>query len=469
MKAPVSLSPRNLRWPILFALGGALLGGISSATLFAAPRAQAPLAPQTRVALQVAPPAAPSKLTLYSDEQLLDQVQERAWRFFAEKSDPTTGLTQDRAALDGSDNFDIASIAATGYSLAALPVAAEHGWLSKDEAQAQALKTLRFAATMPTEHGFFYHFVNKSSGAREWNSEASSIDTGLLLCGAILCGEYFGGEVKQLADQFYDRADWQWLLTNGGAMPGKLRLSHGWKPEDKFLPYDYGFSEAALIYLLAIGSKTHPIPAKSWEAMGQPVIEYQGLKTIAGGPIFIQQMPQNFYPMKGKRDKLGFDYWVSATNSIKINRLYCIDKMGEYRTYGPNFWGLNAGDAPDGYKAFGAPNGPDDGTISPTGVLGSMPFTPELALQSSQEIYRVYGDKLWGRYGFGNAYNVDRNWFGDQVIGIDLGMALLAIENYRNGLGWKLMEKHPSTKRAYDAIGLRATTEAEPRALLVAP
>ncbi len=468
MKKYISKNPRVFWLSTSLIAGAATLGGVSL-TLFAAPTTvPAPqLAPKTRVALQVAPPAAkPAKLPLYSDAQLLDEAQKRAWQFFDEKSDPTTGLAQDRASLDGSDDFNIASIASTGYALAALPVAAEHGWITKDAARDRALKTLKFAETMPHQKGFFYHFVDKRTGAREWNSEASSIDTGLLMCGALVAGEYFGGEVQTLANRLYDRVDWMWLLNNGGEKPGKMRLSHGWKPEDGFLPYDYGWSEASLIYLLAIGSKTHPIPATAWEGMGHPVVEFQGVKTIGGGPIFIQQMPQNFYPMKGKRDKLGFDYWVSATNSILINRLYSIEKMGEYRTYGPNFWGLNAGDAPDGYKAFGAPDGPDDGTISPTGVLASLPFAPELSMRASQAIYRVYGDRLWGRYGFGNAYNVDRNWFGDQVIGIDLGMALLSIENERSGLLWKLMEKHPSTARAYQAIGLRATAEAEPRALL---
>ena len=399
--------------------------------------------------------------------RLTDQVQARAWRFFREKSDAATGLTQDRAKLDGSDDFAVASMAATGFALAALPVAVEHHWTTQTAARAQALKTLRFVSQMPDEHGFLFHFVDKRSGARAWNSEVSSIDSGLFLCGALVAGAYFGGEVQDLAAALYDRADWNWLLTNGGAQPDKLRLSHGWKPESGFLPYDYGWSEASLIYLLALGSPTHPIGAASWRAMGRPVVSYGGLQTLAGGPIFVQQMPLIFFDMKNKRDDLGYDYWVSATHSIEINRLFCSNNAPKRASYGADFWGLNAGDAPDGYAAFGAPDGPENGTLSPTGVFASLPFAPALTLRAGRALYRDYGARLWGRYGFGNAYNVDRAWFDDEVIGIDLGMALLSIENARGGLVWRLMNRQAATRRAFEAIGLRETVEAQPRALRV--
>jgi len=401
----------------------------------------------------------------YSAEQLVDETQRRAFQFFLEKSDPITGLSQDRAKLDGSGDFEIASVASTGFELSALPVAVERGWITWKQAAEQAQKTLKFALTMPENHGFLYHFVNKRTGAREEGSEVSSIDTGILICGALLCGQYFGGETWKLAHALYDRADWTWLLTNGGALPQKKRLSHGWRPETGFIPYDYGFSEAVLMYVLAIGSKTHPIPADAWEGLDHPVVSYQGLETLAGGPIFIQQMPQNFFPMKGMRDKLGFDYWNSARNSILINRQFCMDHAGEHKGYGPNFWGLNAGDSPDGYKAFGAPLGPEDGTISPTGVLSSLPFAPAVALSAVQAIYGAYGSQLWGRYGFGNTFNADRNWFGDWVIGIDLGMAILGIENYRTGLIWNLADRLECVAQAYRAIGFTPTQGQDPKAL----
>ena len=414
-----------------------------------------------------AAPTVPLARAPIVEPKLAAEVEARAQRFFLEKSDTTTGLTQDRAKLDGSDDFAVASMAATGFALAALPVAAERHWLSETAARAQALKTLRFVFDMPHEHGFFFHFVDKHSGARAWNSEVSSMDSGLLMCGALVAGAYFGGEVQSLADALYARADWNWLLTNGGAQPDKLRLCHGWKPESGFLPYDYGFSEATLIYLLALGSPTHPIDAVSWRAMGHPIVSYGGLQTLAGGPIFMQQMPLIFFDMKNKRDDLGYDYWVSATHSIEINRLYCLSKANERASYGADFWGLNASDAPGGYTAFGAPNGPENGTLSPTGVFASLPFAPDLTERAGRALSRDYGDRLWGRYGFGNAYNVDRNWFDDEVIGIDLGMALLSIENARSALVWRLMNGQTATRRAYEALGLRVTVESEPRALWV--
>lgn len=390
-----------------------------------------------------------------SDAGLLEEAQHRAFLFFVEKSDATTGLTQDRADKNGNDHFDMASIAATGYALAALPVGVEHGWMTRSAAQARALATLRFLGNqLPNEHGFFYHFINKQTGARAWSSEVSSIDTGILLCGALACGQYFGEEAERLANTLYDRVDWMWLLTNGGEKPNKLLLGHGWLPEKGFIPHDYDYCEALLIYLLALGSGTHPIPARAWDALGRPSVSYAGLKALAGGAIFMHQMPHNFFAMQNRCDRLGYDYWASSSNATLINRQLCIDHMGQRRTYGTNFWGLNASDGPDGYRAYGAPQGPEDGTLSPTGAMASMPFTPALCSAAAQAIYNTHGDKLWGRYGFGNAYNVDRNWFDSEVIGIDLGMALLAIENWRNGLIWRLVGAHPATVHAYQSTGL---------------
>jgi len=404
-----------------------------------------------------------------TDEELLDELQRRAVLYFWEKADAGTGLVNDRAKNFEADDFTAASAAATGYGLAALPIGVEHGWLNRSEAAARARKTLRFLLTMPHEHGWMVHFIDKRSGQRLWESEYSSIDTALLVAGAIVCGQYFAQDtstidISVLADGFYRRIDWWWMLTNNGAQPDKSVLSHGWKPETGFISYDYGnYSEAILLYLLGLGAPVNPLPKRTWEAIQRPTQTYAGIESLKGGPIFIHQMPSGFFYFRNQRDKLGFDYWVSSTNAMKIHRQYCADRAGEFQTYAQGFWGLNASDGPAGYHAYGAIDGLDDGTVSPTGAISSITFVPTLALSTARLLYANIGYALWGNYGFVNAFNIDRNWFAQDVIGVDLGMELLSVENHRSGLVWTLMDSFYSTAPSHRAAGFHLTLEPEPR------
>jgi hypothetical protein len=404
-----------------------------------------------------------------SDDQLLEEVQRRAVQYFWETADPGTGLINDRAHNFGADNSTVASSAATGYGLAALPIGVENGWLDRNQAAIRARTTLRFLLNVQTQRGWFLHFVDKRNGVRAWQSEYSSIDTALLAAGALVCGQYFAREaatldVSVLSDALYRRIDWQWILTNNYTQPDKKVVSHGWRPETGFITYNYDcYSEATLLYLLGLGAPINPLPFTAWEAIERPLQTYHEIESLKAGPIFIHQMASGFLYLGNHRDKLGFDYWVSSANAMKIHRQYCIDRAGEVQTYADGFWGLNASDGPDGYAAYGAPEGPADGTISPTGAICSITFTPELAISAARSLYDKPGSRIWGRYGFANAFNIDRNWYDRDVIGIDLGMALLAIENYRSGLVWTLMNECYPIAPAFKAAGLRPTLEPEPR------
>ena len=258
-----------------------------------------------------------------TDNQLIDELQRRAILYFWQKADPGTGLINDRANNFGADDYIAASIAATGYGLSALPIGVEHGWLDRAKAAARARKTLRFLLTMPHQHGWMFHFVDKRNGQRHWKSEFSTIDTALLVAGAIVCGQYFAREtsttdISLLADRLYRRVDWRWMLTNNGAFPEKHVLSHGWRIESGFISYDYGaYSEAILVYLLGLGAPVNPLPESTWEAIKRPQQTYAGTESLQGGPIFIHQMPSGFFYFRNQRDKLGFDYWVSSTNAMK--------------------------------------------------------------------------------------------------------------------------------------------------------
>ncbi len=399
-------------------------------------------------------------------EALLTEIQRRAFRFFWEQSDPITGLTNDRAKnRPGKEDSNVASIASTGYALASLALASEHGWIKREDAYRRALLTLRYLnEKFPQEHGWFYHFIDKHTGERVWKSELSSIDTGLLVIGALTCGRYWAGtEVERLSNTLYDQVDWKWMRTNGDAKPNKLLLSMGWRPETGFMENDWDhYCELMFLYLLGMGAKQNPVPPEAWSVWKRNEVEYGGRKTLAGGPIFLHQMAHGYFDFKRQRDSLGWDYWAVSREAILMNRQYCVDRIGKRKTYALEVWGLNASDGPDGYRAYGVLDD-EDGTVSPTGAAAAILTDKKLALSAVEAIYARYGDKLWGRYGFGNAFNVDRNWYDEDVIGIDLGMALLAIENSRGGKVWHLLGSHEAVKRGWKAAGFHPTSEPEPR------
>ena len=306
--------------------------------------------------------------------------------------------------------------------LANLPLMVETGYVSRQNAYNRALLTLQFLQNkMQHPHGWFYHFVDKTSGQRVWNSEVSSIDTALLIAGALVCGQYFANtDAATAANALYDQIDWTWMLTNGGTQPSKLLLSHGWTPGKRldFLIIGDTYNELMTLVLLGLGAKNNPLPTACWTAWTRKTIVYDGLQTLSGGPIFLFEMAQNYYNFSGQLDALGWDYSQVAAGGININRQFCIDNPTKRKTYSANIWGLNASDAPTGYSAYGAPGGPEDGTVSPSGALAALPFTSANALNAAQAMYNGYGDKIWGRYGFSDAFNVDANWYDTDVIGI---------------------------------------------------
>lgn len=393
------------------------------------------------------------------DEALVDEIAYRAFLFFWQEANPQTGLIKDRANNFGSDEYTVASTAAVGFGLTALCIGKERGWITAEAGYERALTTLRFYRDQMTDvHGFYYHFVDVNTGERMWNSEVSSIDTAWYLAGALSVAScYSGTEVETIANYLYEQADFQWLLTNGGERPSELLLSHGWVPETGFLPYRWNtYSELMVLYLLALGSPTHAIPAESWAAWSRPVGTYAGYTSIAQGPLFTHQYSHAWVDFRGKRDQLGYDYFESSVNATLANRQFAIDNRDKFSTYNEHIWGLTACDTPDGeYRAYGAPPGLalHDGTVAPSAAAGSIVFTPDLSLAALRTMYMQFGDQLWGRYGFSNAFNLDRNWWDQDVIGIDLGITLLMIENYRSGLVWRIFMSHPAIQQAMGAAG----------------
>ncbi len=391
----------------------------------------------------------------------LETVQHRAFDFFWNESNPKTGLTKDRARNIGGkpDTYTVASIASTGYALAALPVGVSHGWVSKKTAYARALTTLRFVQDkMETHHGFYYHFVDKTTGARVWNCELSSVDTALLLLGARVAGNYWPRtEVQRLAEALTDRADWQWMQCGNGKHPEDQSLSMGWKPETGWLGSRWqGYSEASFLYWLALGSRTHPLAPSAWDAWEIKTADVEGISVLGGPqPLFMAQMAPGFYNLRGLRDRQGRNWWVAWRNIHLADRAYCTRNPDGRRTYAEGFWGISANDQPPpvGYGANAPTSGRNDGTVSPTVMLAGVLFLPSEAQTALTNLWQKHGTQLWGRYGFSNAFNVDKNWYDQDVIGIDLGMLLLAIENHQTGLVWRLLDKDLVTQRGRKSCG----------------
>lgn len=400
-----------------------------------------------------------------SNNELLNLIARRAFDFFYNETHPKTGLTKDRANNFKEDDYTICSIASTGYALAALPIGVERKWITREQGYRRAMLALHYLLEHEHKHGWFYHFVHWETGKRLWNCELSSIDTALLIMGVLVAGQYFNTrEIKTLANRLYDRLDFQWMLTDGGAKPDERTIGHGWKPETGFLRNRWhSYCEHIFLYLLAMGSTIFPIAKECWDAWERPHVTYKGYEMLTGGPLFLHQMSHVYIDLRGKRDRLGYHYSVSSRNATLAQKQFCIDHRDKFKTYSANTWGLTASDGPDGYRAYGAPGKmtEHDGTVAPTAAITSIIFTPNESITAAKAFHGQYQDKLWGRYGFSNAYNLQRNWWGQDVIGIDLGMMLLALENHRTGFIWKLCSQIAPIKQGLQKAGFQTVQESE--------
>ncbi len=367
------------------------------------------------------------------DALILKEIEKSTFSYFTHNSNKITGLTR-----DGSRSGSPSSIAATGFALAALAIGADHNWVPKEWARKTIVKTLK-ALLVKAEHerGFFYHFLDAQSGRRVWQSEASSIDTALLVAGALLAGQYYPGtDIERMAHDIYKRVDWQWMMNNTDLM------CMGWKPETGFLPYYWdSYNEHLIIQALAIGSPTHPVGKEAWDAWQRWEDNYEGHKVIYAhsGSLFTYQYPQAFIDFRNLLD-VDINYFENSKSATLANIAYSNNSRDKHRGYNENSWGLSASVGPGGYKAYGSKPGQGihDGTIAPYAAIGSIAFTPEESIKAILYFYENYKEKLYGHFGFKGAFNLDKNWWADEYLGIDQGVSLLMLENFLNdGIIWK--------------------------------
>jgi hypothetical protein len=425
----------------------------------------------------------------------LDTLERRTFQWFWDLSDSVTGLTPDRWPTKS-----FVSIGATGFALTAYPIGADRRWVPRARAADRVLATLRFllrarqdtaSAGVIGYRGFFYHFLDPASGTRFQDVELSTIDTALLLAGALFCQSYFdrpdGAEpaIRAVAESLYARADWTWAQ----ARPPTIAL--GWDPRHGHLPYDWrGYDEAMILQVLALGSPTHALGPDTWTAWcsGYQWGTFQGQEHLGFAPLFGHQYSHVWIDFRGIQDAFmrahGIDYFENSRRATLAQRAYAIANPSGYHGYGARLWGLSACDGPlDGkqtvggrerefhtYQARGASftHVADDGTIAPTAAAGSIAFAPEVVIPTLVAMRSDWGEPLFGRYGFVDALNPTLDvpaalhhgrvvpgagWFDTDYLGIDQGPILAMIENHRSGLVWKTMRRNPHIVRGLRQAG----------------
>ena len=458
-----------------------------------------PTAPKPGPIEQVPDPAPPTESGPPELPPLFRDIERRTFQFFWDTTNELNGLTPDRYP-----SRPFASIASVGFALTAYPIGVENGWVSRTQAVDRTLTTLKFFHDAPQGpqakgkagyKGFFYHFVDMQEGHR-WSSwvELSSVDTTLLLGGVLFAQSYYDGDdpreqqIRELADAIYRRVDWTWMQQN------KPLVSMGWHPERGFIPHDWkGYNEAMLLYVLAMGSPTHPLGPEAWEAWTATYDSdwgvFQGQEYLSFAPHFGHQYSHVWIDFRGIRDEYmknrGIDYFENSRRATYAQRAYAIANPMEWEDYGENVWGLTASDGPQHtmqefegeqrqfrqYSARGAglADAFDDGTIAPTAAIASLPFAPEIVIPATEAMFERYGEHLYSSYGFLDAFNPSFDyedvplktgrlvpgggWVASDYIGIDQGPILTMIANYRNEFVWKVMKRNPYVREGLKRAG----------------
>lgn len=414
-----------------------------------------------------------------------DSLAQDTFNFFWDLADSATGNQPDRWPTPG-----FSSIAATGFGLSSYLVGVNRGYITREQAAERVLKTLRFFNNAPKGDkttnvtgykGFFYHFIDMRTGLRFQQVELSTIDTGLLMMGILSCQSYFDkdnaveNEIRSLTDALFLAVEWDW------AMNGKETMSMGWHPERGFLDASWqGYNEGMILYIMGLGSPSHAIPANSWEAWTKTYQwgNYYGQEHVNFGPLFGHQYSHMFIDFRGIQDAYmkskGIDYFENSRRATLANKAYCEANPGGWIGYEKDIWGLTACDGPGnenksnpnmaymGYSARGAAQWyvQDDGTLAPTAAGGSIPFAPEACLPALQKMKKKYGNKIYDKYGFKDAFNLTitykdgtTGWVDRDYLGIDQGPILIQLENHRNGLIWDLLKKNKYIREGLKKAG----------------
>jgi len=410
--------------------------------------------------------------------ELLYEEQRKSFMFFWEtsntnKSSKGYGLSRDRYP----GNLVISSIASVGFHLASIPVGVENGWITYEEGYERVKGTLEILMELDRTNGFYYHFVNMQTGAREWNSEVSIIDTGLMLAGAIVAAEYFQDEIMIYVNQIYDDINWGWYVN-----PTNQMFYMGYTPENGFGGAWDHVSEQLMLYVLAAGSKTYPTGnylynrvkqvvntsyRTTYESPSNPHHYVNTFFYTFDGSLFQHQFSHAFVDFRNIVDKDGTNWFENARRATLANYYYSIEFSDRYKTYSEDSWGISASDGPGEYKAYGAQpakHNSHNGTIAPYAATASINYLETESLRAVQHFSSI--QQLNGTYGFKDAYNLGpvnpsynptvasrTPWYATDYIGIDKGITVLMIENYRSNLIWNYFMQNENVQNGLEVLG----------------
>jgi hypothetical protein len=417
------------------------------------------------------------------DEAMLDSIQKKTFLFFMGEHHPEWGIVRDRTA-----SWAPASIASTGFGIPSFAIGAERGWITRDEAAQITLNMMNFFvnslqgpdALATGYKGFYYHFLRMDTGLREWRCELSSVDTGLLMMGILFARNYYDrdneteNQIRSQGSLMLGNIEWDFMMMPDSGNYAR-QISMGWHPESGLHKMGWsGYNEALFLYILAAGTGLENAKEsyRSWLSSYKWQTPYEGLSHVAFPPLFGHQFSHCFIDFRGLADEYmrdkGIDYFENSRRATRVQRQYAIDNPHGWVGYDSLCWGVTASDGPGDKYNFGereflgyagrGTSGPeynyfDDGTIAPYGPLSSLPFAPEIVIPTIRSINEKMGDKIWGRYGYYDSFNLTAGWVNDDFIGIDQGPMLIMIENFRTGLVWNYVMNDPVIQKGLQTLG----------------
>jgi hypothetical protein len=417
------------------------------------------------------------------DEAMLDSIQKKTFLFFMGEHHPEWGIVRDRTA-----SWAPASIASTGFGIPSFAIGVERGWITRDEAAQITLNMMNFFvnslqgpdALATGYKGFYYHFLRMDTGLREWRCELSSVDTGLLMMGILFARNYYDrdneteNQIRSQASLMLENIEWDFMMMPDTGNYAR-QISMGWHPESGLHKMGWsGYNEALFLYILAAGTGLENAKEsyRSWLSSYKWQTPYEGLSHVAFPPLFGHQFSHCFIDFRGLADEYmrdkGIDYFENSRRATRVQRQYAIDNPHGWVGYDSLCWGVTASDGPGDKYNFGereflgyagrGTSGPeynyfDDGTIAPYGPLSSLPFAPEIVIPTIRSINEKMGDKIWGRYGYYDSFNLTAGWVNDDFIGIDQGPMLIMIENFRTGLVWNYVMNDPVIQKGLQTLG----------------
>jgi hypothetical protein len=408
-------------------------------------------------------------LATLPDDALLEAVQRQTFRFFWEGAHPSSGLAYDRRTTQEQPADDKVAIGGSGFGVMALIVAAERGWVTRDAALERLRQMLDLLMKARCYHGVFPHFMNGRTGDTIpfWRKDdaADLVETAFLFMGLLCARQYFDRDTpteaaaRSLINILWNDVEWNWFTQGRDVLYWHWSPYNGWAVDHPI----HGWNECLIAYVLAAASPRHPIRPAAYHkgyAHGPGFRNgksYYGttlpLGMPYGGPLFFAHYSFCGLDPRGLKDRHA-DYWEQNVRHVRINRAHCVSNPGKYKGYGESCWGLTASDDPGGYAAHAPDN--DNGTISPTAALASLPYAPGEVMPVLRHLLERHGERVWSRFGFIDAFCESQNWYADTVLAIDQGPIIVMMENHRTGLLWKLFMAVPEVQAGLRRLGFKS-------------